>query len=225
MTMVLLAAESLLHQTNAFPKPGSAAQELEKLLFEKVARATEEESKVVNGKIDKMKDYPTSASSNKGSNDIDFDEVLRQKSSAEIDDIKGHSEDKDKDSEPVILLETLPGASKQFQDTFSFLKAAYSSTTESPHAPNQLKKPRVSSLTLPSGTIHKGSPQNCWVFGPPPSPCLHFALISSTISTQPPCLLLGQPPTPPLVQTSFMNGQKEITPANWTTKVAHRLSL
>ena len=164
MTMVLLAAKSSLHQASAFPRPGSAAQELEKLLFEKVARATEEESKVVNGKIDKMKDYPTSASSNKGSNDIDFDEVLRQKSSAEIDDIKGHSEDKDKDSEPVILLETLPGASKQFQDTFSFLKAAYSSTTESPHAPNQLKKPRVSSLTLPSGTIHKGSPQNCWFF-------------------------------------------------------------
>ena len=115
MTMVLLAAKSLLHQTSAFPRPGSAAQELEKLLFEKVARATEEESKVVNGKIDVIKDYPTSPSSNKGSNDIDFDEVLRQKSSAEIDGIKGNIEDKDKDSEPVILLETLPGASKQFQ--------------------------------------------------------------------------------------------------------------
>ena len=106
MTMVLLAAKSSLHQTSAFPRPGSAAQELEKLLFEKVARATEEESKVVNGKID----YPTSTSSNKGSNDIDFDEVLRQKSSSE-----GHIEDKDKDNEQMILLETLPGASKQFQ--------------------------------------------------------------------------------------------------------------
>ena len=96
MTMVMLVAKSLLHQTSAFPRPGSAAQELEKLLFEKVARATEEESKVVNGKIDEMKDYPTSPSSNKGSNDIDFDEVLRQKSSAEIDGIKGNIEDKDK---------------------------------------------------------------------------------------------------------------------------------
>ena len=114
MTMVMLVAKSSLHQTSAFPRPGSAAQELEKLLFEKVARATEEDSKVVNGKIDEiwdeMKDYPTSTSSNKGSNDIDFDEVLRQKSSSE-----GHIEDKDKDNEQMILLETLPGASKQFQ--------------------------------------------------------------------------------------------------------------
>ena len=156
MTMVLLAAKSSLHQTSAFPRPGSAAQELEKLLFEKVARATEEESKVVNGKIDVIKDYPTSPSSNKGSNDIDFDEVLRQKSSG--------IEDKDKDSEPVILLETLPGASKQFQDTFSFLKAAYSSTTESPHLPNQLKKPRVFSLTLPDGCDVQMKPYKFWGF-------------------------------------------------------------
>ena len=73
MTMVLLAAKSSLHQTSAFPRPGSAAQELEKLLLEKVARATEEESKVVNRKIDQMKDYPTSVSTNERSNAMSMD--------------------------------------------------------------------------------------------------------------------------------------------------------
>ena len=58
------------------------------------------------------------------------------------------------------------------------------------------------------GTIHRGPPQNFRDFGPPPFPCPHFVLISSAKFTQPPllCLLLGQPPLHPLVQTSFMNG-------------------
>ena len=44
MAVVLTAATAMLPLANMFPQPGSAAQELEKLLLEKVVRA-EEESK------------------------------------------------------------------------------------------------------------------------------------------------------------------------------------
>ena len=149
MALVLLAAAASLHQASAFPQPGSAAQELEKLLLEKVVRA-EEESKAVNRRGDTTKDKPTPALTNKGSNDIDIDEVLRQKPSEEIDQ---NENEENKNNGLVTLLETLPGAELQFRDTFSFLKAAYTST-ESPRQPqpaNQLKKPRVFAIILPSG--------------------------------------------------------------------------
>ena len=153
MALVLLAAAASLHQASAFPQPGSAAQELEKLLLEKVVRA-EEKSKAVNRRSDTIKDKPTPTLTNKGSNDIDIDEVLRQKSSEAIDQKDGNNKNEEnKDNGLVTLLETLPGAELQFRDTFSFLKAAYTST-ESPRQPqpaNQLKKPRVFAIILPSG--------------------------------------------------------------------------
>lgn len=154
-TVLLLAAAAAasLPQASAFPQPGSAAQELEKLLLEKVVRA-EAESKVVNRKSEMTKDQHSPTLTNEGSNDIDIDEVLRQKSSEEIDKKEGDKEDEEnKESGLATLLETLPGAELQFRDTFSFLKAAYTST-ESPREPepaNQLKKPRVFAIVLPSG--------------------------------------------------------------------------
>ena len=152
--LVLLAATAAsLYQGSALPQPGSAAQELEKLLVEKVVRA-EEESKVVNRKSGRTEDKSALTLINKGSNDIDIDEVLRQESSGEIDRKQGDRGDKEnEDGGLATLMEILPGAELQFRDTFSFLKAAYSST-ESPtqtQMTNQLKKPRVFAITLASG--------------------------------------------------------------------------
>ena len=46
-----------------------------------------------------------------------------------------------------------------------------------------------------------------WDFLTPSPPCLHLGLIYSTKFTQPPLqhLLLGQPPPPPSVWTSYMD--------------------
>lgn len=153
--VLLAAAAASLPQASAFPQPGSAAQELEKLLLEKVVRA-EAKSKgvIVNRRDETTKEKPTPTLTHKGSNDIDIDEVLRQKSSEEIDGKEGDKEEEgDKNNGLALLLESLPGAELQFRDTFSFLKAAYSST-ESPRQPqpaSQNKNSRVFAIRLPSG--------------------------------------------------------------------------
>ena len=50
------------------------------------------------------------------------------------------------------------------------------------------------SFSIGGGTIHKGRPQNFRDFGPP-TPCLHFGLISGTKSSQPTMsAFLGHPP-------------------------------
>ena len=151
--LVLLAATASLYQGSALPQPGSAAQELEKLLVEKVVRA-EEESKVGNRKSGRTEDKSALTLINKGSNDIDIDEVLRQESSGEIDRKQGDRGDREnEDGGLATLMEILPGAELQFRDTFSFLKAAYSSTGSPTQTQmtNQLKKPRVFAITLASG--------------------------------------------------------------------------
>merc|ERR1739836_275581 len=72
-------------------------------------------------------------------------------------------------------------------------------------------------LGLPLGTIHKGRPQNFRDFGPPPPPCPHFGYIYKSKSTQPPllCLLLGYPPPPLPVRTSFMYGPQVTLTLMW----------
>lgn len=148
MAVVLTAAAAILPLANTFPQPGSAAQELEKLLLEKVVRA-EEESKAVTSETAMDRLTVNVVKNNAGSNEIDINDALKQKSYGKQEE----KEEEDGDGD-ALLLESLPGAELQFRDTFSFLKPPDPSTEEQRHPQveeDSRKDLRIFTVRLPTG--------------------------------------------------------------------------
>ena len=149
MAVVLTAATAMLPLANMFPQPGSAAQELEKLLLEKVVRA-EEESKAVNSETAMDRPTVNVAKNDAGSNEIDINDALKQKSYGKQEEKKQEEEE----DGAALLLESLPGAELQFRDTFSFLEEAYPSTEKQRHPPveeTSKRDFRIFTVRLPTG--------------------------------------------------------------------------